>query len=61
MVSPYPPRKGKQPAREADGDADMRNPKKRMPTCNEPDSGRMPQRESVLTSGWFLITITNVE
>ena len=61
LVSPYPPRKGKQPAREADGDADRGNPKKRRPPCNGVDSSRMLQRESVLTSGRFLITITNVE
>ena len=36
--------------RKADRDADRRNPKKQMPTCNGSDSGRMPQRESVLTS-----------
>ena len=42
LVSPYLSRKGKQSARKADGDADRRSPKKQMPTCNGPDSDRMP-------------------
>lgn len=45
LVSPYPSRKGKQPAREADGGADMRYPRKRRPPCNGTDSGNAVMRK----------------
>jgi hypothetical protein len=42
LVSPYLSRKGKQSVRKAERGADRRDPKKRMPVGNRPDSGTMP-------------------
>ena len=37
LLNPYLSRKGKQPAREADGGVGRGEWKKRMPVCNGPD------------------------